>query len=134
PRAGGGGVSCVTPRRFFPAGPHPVAVPEVAAALAAAARVPDARVVAAFHHVPAAAVDADGPLHDATVLVVGADPEARAVIVGLAATVASGGGVDAGPLRHAATLEAMTAVLIEVNRRHDAHAGLAVTGLPDRAG
>ncbi|MCC5947242.1 MAG: NAD(P)-binding domain-containing protein [Nitriliruptoraceae bacterium] len=51
-------VSCVNPLRFDADGPHPVAVPEGSAAQAAAARVPDARVVAPLPHRPAAALDA----------------------------------------------------------------------------
>jgi predicted dinucleotide-binding enzyme len=36
-------------------------------------------------------------------------------------------GIDAGPLHLAGSLEAMTAVLIAVNRRYKAHAGLRIT-------
>jgi 8-hydroxy-5-deazaflavin:NADPH oxidoreductase len=37
--------------------------------------------------------------------------------------------VVVGPLRLAAALEGLTAVLIATNKRHRAHAGLRVTGL-----
>jgi predicted dinucleotide-binding enzyme len=38
--------------------------------------------------------------------------------------------VDAGPLENARALEGLTAVIINVNRRYRAHAGIRVTGLP----
>jgi hypothetical protein len=37
--------------------------------------------------------------------------------------------VDAGPLAGARALEGLTAVLVSVNKRYKAHAGLKVTGL-----
>ena len=39
-----------------------------------------------------------------------------------------GRAVDAGPLRSARALEAMTGVLVGINRRYKIHAGLRVTG------
>ena len=38
--------------------------------------------------------------------------------------------MDAGPLASARALEGMTAVIVNVNKRYKAHAGLRVTGLP----
>ncbi len=48
----------------------------------------------------------------------------------LAAKVVAGRAIDAGPLQCARALEAMTAVIVNVNRRYKAHAGIRVTGLP----
>jgi 8-hydroxy-5-deazaflavin:NADPH oxidoreductase len=41
--------------------------------------------------------------------------------------------VDAGPLEQARIVESLTALLIGINGRYKTHAGLRVTGLPDRA-
>ena len=38
--------------------------------------------------------------------------------------------IDAGPLENSRALEGMTAVILNVNRRYKAHAGIRLTGLP----
>jgi predicted dinucleotide-binding enzyme len=38
-------------------------------------------------------------------------------------------GIDAGPLRLSRHLEAMTAVLLSINRRYRTQAGLRITGM-----
>lgn len=48
----------------------------------------------------------------------------------LAAQLVAGRAIDAGPLANSRGLEAMTAVILNVNRRYKTHAGLRVTGLP----
>ncbi len=124
-------VSCVNPLRFDERGPVAVEVDAGSAAQEIALAWPTHRVTAAFHHLSAVTLEADGPLPDATVLVVGDDDEAVALVCDLSSAVASHGGVHAGPLRNARHLEAMTTVLIDVNRRHRAHSGLVLTGLDD---
>ena len=47
----------------------------------------------------------------------------------LAARLTSGQAIDAGPLASARALEGMTAVIVNVNKRYKAHAGLRVTGV-----
>lgn len=122
-------VSCVNPLAFDALGPYALEAPGGSAAQEAADALPDSRVVAAFHHLSARTLEEDGPLPDATVLVCGDDEEACALVVGLCDAVATRGGVMAGPLRHARHLEALTAVLLDVNRRAKAHASIALTGL-----
>jgi len=122
-------VSCVNPLRFDDRGPVAVEVEAGSAAQEVALAWPTHRVTAAFHHLSAVSLEADGPLPDATVLVAGDDDEAVALVCELSTAVASRGGIHAGPLRNARHLEAMTTVLIDVNRRLRAHSGLAVTGL-----
>ncbi len=46
------------------------------------------------------------------------------------AKLVSGRAVDCGPLASARALEGMTAVIVNVNKRYKAHAGIQVTGLP----
>jgi len=90
----------------------------------------DAPVVAGLHSLAAASLADEPPDEDA--LVCGDDAEAKAVALELAARLVSGNAVDAGPLVSARALEGMTAVIVNVNKRYRAHAGLRVTGLPER--
>ena len=41
----------------------------------------------------------------------------------------AGRALDVGPLASARTLEGLTAVIVNLNRRYKAHAGIAVTGI-----
>ena len=41
-----------------------------------------------------------------------------------------GRAIDVGPLANSRALEAMTAVILNVNRDYGVHAGLRITGLP----
>jgi NADPH-dependent F420 reductase len=122
-------VSCVNPLGFDKDGPYGLDVPR-SAAESAAALVPTARVVGAFHHVSAA--NLWGPaeyLDHEDVLVCGDDAEAKDVVIELARAVTSRPGVDAGRLRLARQLEPLTAVLISVNKRYKVRSGIAVSGL-----
>lgn len=88
-----------------------------------------APVVAGLHSLAAANLGGEeAPDEDA--LVCGDDEAAKALVLELAGRVVSGRAVDAGPLASARTLEGMTAVIVNVNRRYKAHAGVRVTGLP----
>jgi 8-hydroxy-5-deazaflavin:NADPH oxidoreductase len=64
------------------------------------------------------------------VLVCGDDPRAKEPSLELAGRLIRGRAVDAGPLANARALEGMTAVILNVNRRYKAHAGIRVVGLP----
>jgi 8-hydroxy-5-deazaflavin:NADPH oxidoreductase len=88
----------------------------------------DAPVVAGLHSLAAATLGGeDAPDEDA--LVCGDDAEAKAVALELAERVTKGRAIDAGPLASARALEGMTAVIVNVNKRYKAHAGLRVTGV-----
>jgi NADPH-dependent F420 reductase len=105
-------------------------VPEGSAAQQAAALAPDARVVAAFHHVSAVLLaDLDHDL-DIDIMVLGDDREATDEVIALADRVPGMRGVYAGRLRNAAQVESLTANLISINRRYKVHAGIRVTDLP----
>ncbi len=88
----------------------------------------DAPVVAGLHSLAAASL-ADAPA-DEDALVCGDDAGAKELALQLAARLVSGRAIDAGPLASARALEGMTAVIVNVNKRYKAHAGLRVTGLP----
>jgi NADPH-dependent F420 reductase len=63
-------------------------------------------------------------------LVCGDDADAKELALALAGAVITGRALDAGPLASARALEGMTAVIINLNKRYRAHAGVEITGLP----
>jgi 8-hydroxy-5-deazaflavin:NADPH oxidoreductase len=86
------------------------------------------KVVSAFHHVGAAKLHAGGRA-DCDVLVFGNDRESRDIVIGLANEVANCG-IDGGVLANSVAAEALTSVLIGINRRYKvAGAGIRITGL-----
>jgi 8-hydroxy-5-deazaflavin:NADPH oxidoreductase len=62
-------------------------------------------------------------------LVCGGDDQAKELSLELAGRVADRA-IDAGPLENSRALEGMTAVILNVNKRYKAHAGIRLTGLP----
>jgi NADPH-dependent F420 reductase len=123
-------VSCVNPLGFDKQGPYGLDVPAGSAAQAAAALVPTARIVGAFHHVSAPTLWGEQEYLDhEDVLVCGDDAEAKAVAVELARAVTSRDGVDAGRLRIARQLETWTAVLISINKRYKTRSGTSISGI-----
>ena len=103
--------------------------PEISAALAAQQRLGEgARVVAAFHNVAAHKLQTSEPI-DCDVLIFGDDPKDRAVVMTLA-EAAGLRGVHAGPLANAVAAEALTSVLIGINRNYKVDgAGIRITGI-----
>jgi 8-hydroxy-5-deazaflavin:NADPH oxidoreductase len=87
----------------------------------------EAPVVAGLHSLAAASL-AHGKA-DGDALVCGDDLDAKALALELAGTVVTGRALDAGPLASARALEGMTAVIVNLNKRYRAHAGVQVTGL-----
>jgi 8-hydroxy-5-deazaflavin:NADPH oxidoreductase len=110
-----------TPQGVLPA-PEPTSIAErIQAEL-------EAPVVAGLHSVAASNLGGDeAPDEDA--LVCGDDAEAKQLVLTAAERVV-GRAFDAGPLASARALEGLTAVIVNVNRRYKAHAGLRVTGVP----
>jgi 8-hydroxy-5-deazaflavin:NADPH oxidoreductase len=122
-------VSCVNPLGFDAEGPYGLDLARSAAETAAAI-VPSARVVGAFHHVSAPNLWGRAEFLDhEDVLVCGDDADAKAVVIDLARTVTSRPGVDAGRLRMARQLEPLTAVLISINKRYKTRSGVAISGV-----
>ena len=100
-----------------------------AAALEAQRLVPDARVVATLHHVSSVHLSEAGRALQGDVLVCADDALARDVVLGLVGDLGMRG-LDAGPLANAVALEAMTPVLLYMNRRYKRQGlGLAIAGL-----
>jgi NADPH-dependent F420 reductase len=121
-------VDCVNPIGFDKRGPYPVRVDEGSAAEQAQALLPDATVVAAFHHVSAVLLaDPEVDTFDLDVLVLGEVREATDTVIALVEAIPGMRGIYAGRLRNAGQVEALTANLIAINRRYKAHAGIRVT-------
>jgi NADPH-dependent F420 reductase len=91
------------------------------------AQVVHGPVVAGLHSVAAANLSEDQLDEDA--LVCGDDADAKALALELAAKLVGGRALDAGPLASARALEGLTAVIVNLNRRYKAHAGVRVTGV-----
>ncbi len=89
----------------------------------------DVRVVAAFQNVAAQQLLAAGA-PDCDVLVSGDREEDRARVISLV-EAAGMRGYHAGKLANAAACEALTSVLLCINRRHKCHSGIRISGLPD---
>lgn len=89
-------------------------------------QVVDAPVAAGLHSVAASNLE-DAPDEDA--LVCGDDEAAKALALELAGRVVGGRALDAGPLASARALEGLTAVIVNLNRRYKAHAGVRISGV-----
>ena len=90
--------------------------------------VVDGPVVAGLHSLAARNLGGDEPPEE-DALVCGDDQDAKAVVLELAGRITSGRAVDCGPLASARALEGLTAVIVNVNKRYKAHAGIRVTGV-----
>ena len=90
----------------------------------------DARLVSAFHNVAAHKLNEDGEV-DCDVLIFGDAPADREIVVGLAAA-AGLRGIHAGPLANSVAAEALTSILIGINKRYKVDgAGIRITGPAD---
>jgi NADPH-dependent F420 reductase len=69
-------------------------------------------------------------LPDQDALVCGDDPRAKELALEVAGKVVKGRAIDVGPLANSRALEALTAVILNVNKQYRAHAGVRLTGLP----
>lgn len=90
------------------------------------ARIVHAPVASGFQSFAAANV-IEGDPGDA--LICGAQTEAKTRAVELAERLGARA-IDVGPLANSRALEGMTAVILNVNKRYKAHAGVRLTGLP----
>jgi NADPH-dependent F420 reductase len=87
------------------------------------------RVVSAFQNIAAELLTQLGHAIDCDVLVCGDDRDARAQVIALA-EAAGMRAFHAGPLANSAAAEALTSVLIAINRHYKTkHSGIRITGL-----
>ena len=106
--------------------------PEDSAAVTAQKRLgPTARLTSAFHNVAAHKLKDDVAI-DCDVLVFGDDAKDRETVIGLAEAIGLRG-LNAGPLANSAAAEALTSVLIGINRTYKVDgAGIRITGIARR--
>ena len=91
--------------------------------------LPGARVAGAFHNLAAKhLLDLAHPV-DGDVVVCSDDPDALAQVVELAGLIEGARGVNGGPLANTRYVEALTALLININRIHRAETELRIVGL-----
>ena len=88
----------------------------------------DGPVLAGLHSLAASSLAGDEPPEE-DAFVCGDEAEAKAQGLELAAKITDGRALDAGPLASARALEGLTAVIVNLNRRDQGHAGIRVTGL-----
>ena len=121
-------VSTVVPLTF--GGPRLFTPPPIgSSAEEVQALLPEARVVAGFHHIAAHELaEADHPI-DCDLLICGQDAAARETVSQLGRSMGLRV-LDVGPLTNAGPLEGITAVLATINRRYKLkNSGLKITGL-----
>jgi len=91
---------------------------------------PEARVVAAFHHIAAHELSTTGHDIECDLLLCGTDAGAKNTVAELGRGMGLRA-VDVGPLTNAGPLEGITAVLATINRRYKVKSsGIKITGLP----
>ena len=90
------------------------------------ARIVRAPVASGFQSFAAANV-IEGDPGDA--LIAGEDSDAKQLAIELAERLGARA-VDVGPLANSRALEGMTSVILNVNKRYKAHAGIRLTGIP----
>lgn len=91
--------------------------------------VVDAPVIAGLHSLAARNLGGDEPPEE-DVLVCGDDAAAKTLVIDLAERITAGRAIDCGPLASARALEGLTAVIVNVNKRYKAHAGIRLSGVP----
>lgn len=106
----------------------PLTMPRGSVASELQALIPRSRVVGAFHHLPASRLaDLDYPL-ERDVFVFGDDSQARCEVMEIVTLIEGLRAIDVGTLEVAGAVEAMTAVLVQVNSRYRTHSMVRLVG------
>lgn len=108
----------------------PLLLPTGSVAVALAQTVPQSRIVGAFHHLPAGPLGEPDATVEADVMVFSDHRQAKDAVIELVGQIPGLRGIDVGGLASALAVEALTAALVEVNRRYKTHCSLRVTGVP----
>jgi 8-hydroxy-5-deazaflavin:NADPH oxidoreductase len=93
------------------------------------AAVPQCRVVAALHHLPARELGNLGEPIDSDVLICSDDPAATRTVSEIVAKIPGCRPLDAGELSNATAIEAFTAVLLQLNVRYKTRVAPKLTGI-----
>ncbi|MEN9552729.1 MAG: hypothetical protein RLZ67_1135 [Actinomycetota bacterium] len=108
---------------------QPLLPPRGSVAAHVQAAVPECRVVAAFHHLPATELGHLGEPIDSDVLICSDDPEATRIAMDITAHIPGCRPLDAGELSNATAIEAFTAVLLQLNVRYKTRVAPKLTGI-----
>lgn len=111
---------------------RPVIPAEGSVSAAVQKAAPEARVVAAFHLIPASELEHLDHELFSDVLVAGDDDVARTTVMDIIDAMPGLRAFDAGSLANAMGIEALTAALITINIRHKGQSSLHLTGVEPR--
>jgi 8-hydroxy-5-deazaflavin:NADPH oxidoreductase len=108
---------------------QPLVPPRGSVAAHVQAAVPESRVVAAFHHLPATELGLIGEPIESDVLICGDDHHAVTSISEIVSRIPGCRPLDAGELSNATAIEAFTAVLLQLNVRYKTRVAPKLTGI-----
>lgn len=108
---------------------QPLVPPRGSVAAHVQAAVPECRVVAAFHHLPATELGHLGDPIDSDVLICSDDADATRIAMEISARIPGVRPLDAGELSNATAIEAFTAVLLQLNVRYKTRVAPKLTGI-----
>ncbi len=122
-------VDCVAPMVFDKDGPRPTPPAAGSAAEEAQQILNAAAVVSAFHHLDAKSLQAVATPLQGDVLVCSDHKPAKKKVMDLVEEIEYVRALDAGPLLNSRITEAITALLIGINKNYKAHSGVRITGV-----
>lgn len=108
---------------------QPLLPPRGSVAAHVQAAVPQCRVVAAFHHLPAKELGHLGDPIDSDVLICSDDDDALQQVSEIVSHIPGCRPLDAGQLSNATAIEAFTAVLLQLNVRYRTRVAPKLTGI-----
>lgn len=122
-------VDVVSPISFEGRKTAAIAVPEGSAAEQAQVLLPQAQVVAGFHHLDASQLMRLGRPMEVDVLVCSDHQGAKERVMALAEEIEGVRALDGGPLANSRHLEEFTVVLLSLNKTYKAHSSLKIAGI-----
>jgi hypothetical protein len=122
-------VDVVSPISFEGGKITAIAVPEGSAAEQAQALLPQAQVVAGFHHLDASRLMRVERPVEGDVIVCGDHQGAKRTVMALAEEIDGVRALDGGPLANSRYLEEFTVVLLSLNKIHKARSSLKIAGI-----
>ena len=108
---------------------QPLIPPRGSVAAHVQAGVPDAKVVAASHHLPAKQLGHIGHPIESDVLICGDDKDAVQTVIDITNEIPGCRPLDAGELSNAMAIEAFTAVLLQLNVRYKTRVAPKLIGI-----
>jgi len=123
-------VDVVSPISFEGGRIAAIAVPEGSAAEQAQALLPQAQVVAGFHHLDASRLMRVEQPVEGDVLVCADHQGAKETVMALAEEIEGVRALDGGPLANSRYLEEFTVLLLNLNKTYKAHSSLKISGIP----